>query len=76
MVEVEGMAKEISKRSAKATEVLKKISSMVPHLEVGAALSLEFELSTFLFSRPERKTYMREFLISEEMRKRKRRPID
>jgi hypothetical protein len=48
----------------------------VPHLEVGAALSLEFELSTFLFSRPERKAYMRDFLISEEMRKRKRRPND
>ena len=74
MMEVEGMAKEISRRSAKATEIVKKISSMVPHLEVGAALALEFELSTFLFSRPERKTYMREFLISEEMRKRKRRP--
>jgi len=74
MMEVEGMAKEISRRSAKATEIVKKVSSMVPHLEVGAALALEFELSTFLFSRPERKTYMREFLISEEMRKRKRRP--
>ncbi len=76
MMEAEVMAKEISKRSAKATEIVKKISSMVPHLEIGAALSLEFELSTFLFSRPERKTYMREFLISEEMRKRKRRHID
>ena len=73
MMEVEGMAKEISRRSAKAAEIVKKVSSMVPHLEIGAALALEFELSTFLFSRPERKTYMREFLISEEMRKRRKR---
>jgi len=73
MEEVEDMAKEISKRSAKAIEVLKKVSTTVPQMDLNSALAMEFELSSFLFTRSERKSYMRDFFLAEEMRKRKRR---
>jgi len=73
MEEVEDMAKEISKRSVKAIEAVKKVSTTVPQMELNSSLAMEFELSSFLFTRSERKSYMREFLLTEEQRKRKRR---
>jgi enoyl-CoA hydratase/carnithine racemase len=73
MKEAEGMAKEISKRSAKAVEVVKKVSTTTAHMDLNSSLDLEFELTSFLFTRSERKSYMRDFLLAEELRKRKRR---
>jgi enoyl-CoA hydratase/carnithine racemase len=73
MEEVEDMAKEISQRSAKAIEVVKKVSATIPQMDLNSALAMEFEMSSFLFTRSERKNYMRDFFLAEEMRKRKSR---
>jgi len=73
MAEAEDMAREISKRSTKAIEVVKKVSTTISQMDLNSALALEFELTSFLFARPERRSYMRDFLLAEEMRKRKRR---
>ncbi|MDR2861038.1 MAG: enoyl-CoA hydratase/isomerase family protein [Syntrophobacterales bacterium] len=73
MEEAEDMAREISKRSAKAIEVIKKTSNAALQMDLNSTLALEFELSSFLFARPERRNYMRDFLLAEDMRKRKRR---
>ncbi len=62
------MAEELSQRSGSALEAVKRISDIVPRLDKGASLELEFDISALLFSRSERKEHMQEFL--EQLRKR------
>jgi len=65
----QAMAEELSKRSLTALEAVKRISDIVPRLDKGAALELEFDISALLFSRSERKDHMDQFL--EELKRRK-----
>ncbi len=64
------IAGELSKRSAKAVEAVKRISDIVPRLDKSTALEHEFEISALLFSRAERKEQMKGFI--EELKKRKK----
>jgi len=72
MSEALGVAKELSKRSAKALEAVKRISDIVPRLDKNSALEHEFEISALLFSRAERREYMKGFM--EELEKKKKKP--
>jgi enoyl-CoA hydratase/carnithine racemase len=56
------IAEELSKRSPKVLGAIKKVSQIVPWLDEHVALDMEFDISAFLFTRKERKTYMDEFL--------------
>jgi enoyl-CoA hydratase/carnithine racemase len=67
--EAKKMASELSKRSAKTLEAIKRISDIVPRLDKRAAMEYEYEVSALLFSRSERKEYMRKFM--EDLAKRK-----
>ena len=69
MEEASAMASELSRRSAKALEAVKRISDIVPRLDKSSALALEYDIGALLFSRAERKTYMNAFL--EDFKKRK-----
>jgi len=69
----ETMAEELSKRSAKAIEAVKKISHIAPQLDKSSALDLEFGISALLFSRPERKAHMNEYFFIEQIKKNKKR---
>ncbi len=71
MAEARNMAGELSRRSAKAIEAIKRSSEIVPRLDKGAALEYEYEIGALLFSRPERKEHMRSFI--EDLEKRKKR---
>ena len=71
MEEAMTTAEELSKRSAKAIEAVKKISLIAPQLDKSSALDLEFGISALLFSRPERKVHMNEFFFIEQMKKSK-----
>jgi enoyl-CoA hydratase/carnithine racemase len=64
------MAEELSGRSERAIEAVKKISRLVPQIDANSALDIEFSLTALLFSRPERQDKMTEFL--EELKKRKK----
>jgi enoyl-CoA hydratase len=64
------VAKELSKRSAKALEAVKRISDIVPRLDKNSALEHEFEISALLYSRTERKEHMKGFI--EELKKKKK----
>ena len=64
------IAGELSKRSTKAVEAVKRISDIVPRLDKSTALEHEFEISALLFSRAERKEQMKGFI--EELKKRKK----
>jgi len=64
------VARELSKRSAKALEAVKRISDIVPRLDKNSALEHEFEISALLYSRAERKEHMRGFI--EELKKKKK----
>jgi len=64
------MAEELSSRSERAIEAVKKISRLVPQIDANSALDIEFSLTALLFSRPERQDKMTEFL--EELKKRKK----
>lgn len=64
------MAEELSRRSANAVEAVKKASFMAPQLDPGSALEMEFAISRLLFSKPERKAHMNEFIFIEQMKKR------
>ncbi len=65
------MAEELSQRSCSALEAVKRISDIVPRLDKGASLELEFDISALLFSRAERKEHMQEFLGQLQQRKQK-----
>ena len=67
------MAEELSKRSAKAIEAVKKVSLVAPQLDAGSALEMEFGISAHLFSKPEGKAHMNEFIFVEQMKKGRRR---
>jgi len=69
--EAVAVAKELSKRSAKALEAVKRISDIVPRLDKNSALEHEFEISALLYSRAERREHMKGFI--EELDKRKKR---
>jgi enoyl-CoA hydratase/carnithine racemase len=62
MEEARAMAKELASRPPKAIEAVKRISEVAPYLDKCSALEYEFEISALLFSRAERKEYMRQFL--------------
>ena len=70
MAEAIIMAEELSGRSERAIEAVKKISRLVPQIDANSALDIEFSLTALLFSRPERQDKMTEFL--EELKKRKK----
>ena len=70
MAEAETIAAELAKRSPKAIEAVKKISDVAPRMDKSAVLDFEFDICALLFSRPERKMHMQEFL-SELKRKKK-----
>lgn len=63
------VARELSKRSPRALEAVKRISDIVPRLDKGTALEHEFEISAVLFSRAESREHFRKFL--GELKKRK-----
>ena len=71
MKEALSIAGELSRRSAKAIEAVKRISDTVPRMDKGSALEHEFEISALLFSRAERKEHMRNFISELERRKKK-----
>lgn len=66
------MVEEIAKRSSEAIETVKKISNIAPQLDKSNSLELEFSASAMLFSRPERKARMNEFIMNEFINKMKR----
>ena len=71
MEETEIIARELSKRPAKALEAVKRISDIVPRLDKSTALEHEFEITGLLFSRAERKERMEKFLGELKSRKKK-----
>ncbi len=71
MEEAIQVARELSKRSAKAIEAVKRISDIAPRLDKNSALEHEFEISALLYSRAERKEHMKNFM--EQLGKRKNR---
>ena len=72
MEEATAMAKELSRRSAKALEAVKRISDIVPRLDKSSALALEYDIGALLFSRAERKIHMDAFIEDLKKRKQKR----
>jgi enoyl-CoA hydratase/carnithine racemase len=70
MAEAESMAKELAQRSPEAIEAVKRISDIAPYLDKGAALDLEMDVETLLFSSVERKARMNEFMKALKERKR------
>jgi len=70
------MAEELAKRSAEAIMAVKRLSDIAPRLDRAAALDLELGTSALLFSRPERKARMNEFIMKEFIHKMKRREKD
>ena len=71
MEEAKVMAKELAGRPPKAIEAVKRISEVAPYLDKCSALEYEFEISALLFSRAERKEYMRQFLDDLKQKKKK-----
>lgn len=76
MAEAIDMAAELAKRSPEAIESVKKISNIGPQLDKSNSLELEFSASAMLFSRPERKARMNEFIMNEFINKMKRQKSD
>ncbi len=72
MCEAISMAEELAMRSPEAIETVKKISNISLHLDKNNSLELEFSASAMLFSRPERKAKMNEFIMNEFINKMKR----
>ena len=70
MAEAIIMAEDLSRRSGKAIEAVKKISHLVPQLDTSTAMDIELSLTALLFSRTERGEYMTKFL--KELKKRKK----
>jgi enoyl-CoA hydratase/carnithine racemase len=63
------MAEELSRRSARAVESVKKVSRIVSQLDTASALDIELSLTALLFLRTERHEHMTKFMA--EMKKRK-----
>jgi enoyl-CoA hydratase len=70
MAEAVIMAEELSQRSLRAIEAIKKISRLSPQLETASLFDVEFGLTALLFSRTETKKHMMDFLEELKMRKR------
>jgi enoyl-CoA hydratase len=66
------LADRLVERSAKAIAAVKRISEVTQNLEKSTALDLEFEVTIHLFSSPERKMRMSEFMTREFMDKMKK----
>ncbi|MCG6537269.1 MAG: enoyl-CoA hydratase/isomerase family protein [Syntrophales bacterium LBB04] len=60
------MAEELSHRSIRAIEAVKKISHLSPQLDAATALDIEFGMTALLFSRTERHEHMSEFLDKQQ----------
>jgi len=56
--------------ASKGNRGVKRISEVAPYLDKSSALEYEFEISALLFSRTERKEYMRQFL--DELKQKKK----
>lgn len=69
--EAEKTAAILTRRSTKALEELKKISSIVPNMDKTTALKFEFTISANLFARDERQIYMNEVLFLDKLCKEK-----
>ena len=69
MAEAQSMAVELAKCSPEAIEAVKRISDIAPYLDKGAALELEMDIETLLFSSTARKTRMNEFMNALKKRK-------
>lgn len=63
------MAKGLAARSGRAIESVKRISVMTEELDKNSSLDLEFEVMVHLFSGPERKARMNEFITREHLSK-------
>lgn len=70
MEEAMAMAKELSRRSAKALSAIKRIADIVPRLDNSSALAIEHNMMALLFSGAERKIYMDAFHSDLKNRKR------
>jgi enoyl-CoA hydratase/carnithine racemase len=71
MEEAEKMARKIADKPARAIEAVKRISDIVHRLDKSTALEYEFETTALLFSRGERREYLRKFLEELKLRKKK-----
>jgi len=69
MDEAIAMAVGLAARSGRAIESVKKISVMTEKLDKTSSLDLEFEVMVHLFSSPERKVRMNEFMTREYLSK-------
>jgi len=69
MEEAIAMAVGLAARSGRAIESVKKISAMAENLDKDSSLDLEFEVMVHLFSSPERKVRMTEFMTREYLSK-------
>jgi len=69
MDEAINMAKGLAARSGRAIESVKRISVMTEELDKNSSLDLEFEVMVHLFSSPERKVRMNEFMTREHVSK-------
>jgi enoyl-CoA hydratase/carnithine racemase len=69
MAEAESIAAELAKRAPEAIEAVKRISDITPYLNRGAALDLEMDVETLLFSSVERKARMNAFMKALKERK-------
>ncbi len=69
MTEAESLARELCKRSPEAIQAVKRISDIAPRLDKESALDLEMDVETLLFSRPDRKEFMTEFMDALKKRK-------
>lgn len=69
MAVAESIAGELAARLPSAIEAVKRISAIVPRLDMGSALDLEMDMEALLFSSEERKGHMKEFLAALKNRK-------
>jgi enoyl-CoA hydratase/carnithine racemase len=72
MDEAVAMAEGLAARSGRAIAAVKKISVLTEKLDKQSALDMEFEVMVHLFSSPERKIRMTEFMTREYLAKMKR----
>ncbi len=69
MAEAIVMAEELSQRSVRAIEAIKKVSRLAPQMDKASLIDIEFALTALLFSRAEAKKHMTEFLEESKIRK-------
>lgn len=69
MDEAIAMAKGLAARSGRAIESVKKISVITEKLDKNSSLELEFDIMVHLFSSPERKVRMNEFMTRGHLSK-------